>query len=80
MKHSTAKNMTVSSNLKYYLRRRGMTQRELAKLIGVTESAVCHYVKGNRQPSLARATEIASVLDIPVDFLAKELDRHANVA
>ena len=33
------------------LKEKNMTQKQLAKLTGVTESALSHYVKGDRIPS-----------------------------
>lgn len=50
----------------------GMTQRELAKELGVTEASVSLYVNGNRIPRTARLISIAERLDTTVDYLVGE--------
>ncbi len=36
------------------------SQRELASIVGVTESAMCHYLKGDREPSAKILVNIAN--------------------
>ena len=48
---------------------RKMTQKDLASLSGVTESAISHYLKGNRIPRGATLIKIANALDTTTDYL-----------
>ena len=47
----------------------GMTQKEVATAIGVTESAYCGYETGKRQPDVLKIKQIAEVLGTTGDFL-----------
>ncbi len=47
----------------------GMTQKEVATAIGVTESAYCGYETGKRQPDVIKIKQIAEVLGTTGDFL-----------
>lgn len=46
---------------------RGITQRKLAKDLGLSESAIAMYEIGKRVPSLARAKEIAKYFGVAVE-------------
>lgn len=41
---------------------RGLSQRETAKLLGISQAAYCRYETGLRDPGLKMAKEIARVL------------------
>lgn len=51
------------------LKTKKMTQRDLAKEVGVTDSAMSHYVKGDRIPRAAVILKIANVLETTPDYL-----------
>ena len=51
------------------LRERGMTQKDLADITGLTQSAVSHYIKGDRMPRGDSLFRIAEALHISVDEL-----------
>lgn len=46
-----------------------MTQNQVAKAIGVTESTYCGYETGKRQPDPMKISAIASVLGVSGDYL-----------
>lgn len=48
---------------------RKMTQKDLASLSGVTESAISHYLKGDRIPRGTTLIKIANALDTTTDYL-----------
>lgn len=47
----------------------GISQRELATLIGVTETTISRYIKGTREPKIEILSNLAKVLDTTVDYL-----------
>lgn len=47
----------------------GMTQKELAKFIGVTKQTIINYEKGTTDPSWERLEDIAKALKVDVDAL-----------
>ena len=61
---------TFSDTLQQLLKKRGMTQSELARKTGITVSAISNYVRDGVDPSLSKALLIADALDVPIDVLA----------
>lgn len=59
---------------------RGMTQKELALAANITESAISHYVKGDRVPRGVNLIKIAKALGTTTDYLLNqdELMKHEN--
>ena len=51
------------------LQKRGMTQKELASRIGVTEAVVSRYVSGDRDPKPEVLANIATALNTTSDYL-----------
>lgn len=51
------------------IKEKGITQRELASKVGVTEASMSRYIKGERVPSGPIVVNIAKELGISVDYL-----------
>lgn len=51
------------------LKRQGMTQKELAERIGVTEAVISRYVSGDREPKPDTLANLATALHTTSDFL-----------
>lgn len=51
------------------LQKRGMTQKELALRIGVTEAVVSRYISGDRDPKPDALANIATALNTTSDYL-----------
>ena len=49
----------------------GMSQRELADKLGITEVSLSRYIKGERIPRATVVIGIAKVLDVSVEWLLK---------
>lgn len=62
-------NMEMSKRIVEILEALNMTQKELAKLSGITESAISHYVKGDRVPRGVNLKKIALALGTTSDYL-----------
>lgn len=56
------------------LKEKNMTQKQLAKLTGVTESALSHYVKGDRIPSGDALANIACALSTTANYILGKED------
>lgn len=50
-------------------RRRCSSDMHLARLLGITPSALSHYRRGVRRPSLEHCDELARLLEIDVDHV-----------
>lgn len=59
----------LGSRITETLQRRGMTQKELAGRIGVTEAVMSRYVSGDREPKPDVLANIATALHTTSDFL-----------
>ena len=51
------------------LQKRGMSQKELALRIGVTEAVISRYISGDREPKPDVLANIATALHTTSDFL-----------
>lgn len=51
----------------------GLTQKELAGVIGISESAVCRILQGKRGLSLPNASRLAKFLKISTDAVFAEI-------
>jgi transcriptional regulator with XRE-family HTH domain len=47
----------------------GYTQKEFADMIGISEGALCRYLKDNREPKLEVIANMATALNTTTDFL-----------
>ena len=51
------------------LQQSGLTQKELALKIGVTEAAISRYINGEREPKLDVISNMATALHTTTDYL-----------
>ena len=58
-------------HLKEIRKRKGVSQKELAELLGITPSALCQYEKGKRTPKIALLIKISEVFDCTLDELMR---------
>ncbi len=63
-KHFPMGKPSVSELLALSLEERGMTQRELAKEIGISPSRISDYMTGRADPTLKIARQLCLILDI----------------
>ena len=63
--------MKLSKNLMRILSEKGVTQRELAAAVGVTEMFMSYVVNGYKFPSLAITVRMAEYLGVTLDELVK---------
>ena len=61
--------MTMGDRIKLHRERRGLTLTELSEKIGVTESAICKWEKGDTEPSLINAISVADFFNLSLDCL-----------
>ena len=59
-------------------RERGLTQRELARRLGLSQATICSYEAGRKHPSLQRLSTLARALRVPEGELAPLLPERAT--
>ena len=63
--------MFKRDKLKEFMQAKGLNNSELARKIGVTEKHVRDILGGIKQPSLARASELAELMGCSIDDLVE---------
>lgn len=61
--------MIFGKRLKEARQKKGLTQEELAKQIGVAKSTLTGYEKGNREPDFFKIKKLTEILDVNADYL-----------
>lgn len=65
---------STGERIKVLLKEKKMTQKQLAELSGVTESALSHYIKGDRIPSGVASVNVAYALSTTVNYILGKED------
>lgn len=65
---------STGERIKTLLKEEKMTQKQLAELSGVTESALSHYIKGDRIPLGVVSANIAYALRTTVNYILGKED------
>lgn len=66
--------MSDGENIRNIRKRKGLTQEELGRLLGVGKSAVSRWESGERDVTLGTIRSIASALGVPLEWLVEGLD------
>ena len=61
--------MNIGARILTLLKQNGMTQRELANQIGVTEVSISRYISGARMPKANIVVYMADALNTTTDFI-----------
>ena len=62
----------LHKNILNLMRKKGITQRQLARETNLTEAAISHYVNGDRTPRIDILERISQVLDSTLGEIASE--------
>lgn len=57
------------NNLKYFRKKAGKTQKEVAEILGIVQQAYGHYESGRRQVPVENLTKLADLYGVSVDDL-----------
>lgn len=75
-----ARSMTY--RIKEMLDEKNISQKQLSEITGITESAISHYIKGDRVPRGTNLVKIAKALGTTADDLLsgdKEMDKESDL-
>ena len=59
----------LGNRLKGLRNKKGMTQKELADMLGVTDGAVGMWERGRREPGGDKLLQLARIFGVSVDYL-----------
>ena len=60
---------TFGDRIQKLMKEKGYSQKELAQMIGVTESAMSRYIKNEREPKIDIIANFATALGTTTDYL-----------
>ena len=60
---------SIGQRIKYYRKKAGLSQKDLAAEIGMSSNAVCHYERDYREPNILMLAGIAKALKVSGDAL-----------
>ena len=63
--------MGLIENIEAFLEREYMSQKAVADQVGVSEAAICQFLRGTRQPSFVTGLRIAEVIGCRPEELYK---------
>ena len=55
--------------LKQLIQETGVSQRQVAEAIGLSEPALNHYINGRREPDIATLIKLADYFGVSIDYL-----------
>ncbi len=61
--------MIIGSRIREERLKRGLTQEELGKLIGVSKVAISHYERGEEQPKVERLSKLVEILNLTPNYI-----------
>lgn len=64
--------MSFNTRLKEARKNAGMTQAELAEILGIAKSTLSGYESGSSEPSVAMTAQIMRALDVSANFLYQD--------
>lgn len=68
------KNTLFSKQLRKALYEKGLTQKELAKMIVVQKPMISRWVTGDRTPNFGSLQKIANALNLPLSYFNQNVD------
>lgn len=60
----------IGARIEKLLKEKHITQKDLAMMVGVTESALSRYINNEREPKIEVLANIATALDTTIDYLS----------
>ena len=74
------KNKIDNKRLESIMIEKGLNQKTLSNMVGVTESAISYYLAGIRSPKGAILLNIANALGVSVDYLKGKTNERNSTA
>ena len=57
----------------------GLTQSKLAKLLGVNQTAIGKYERGDLEPNIENLIKLSNIFEVSVDYLIGSVDDFGNI-
>ncbi|TDM48257.1 XRE family transcriptional regulator [Macrococcoides goetzii] len=70
----------LSKNLQELMHKRGIDQLDLAKEIGVSQSSISQWIKGNKYPRIDKIQLLADFFNVPKSRITEEYPQPETIA
>lgn len=60
---------SVGKNIRRLRKRKDLLQRDLARLLNVSQNAISLYEKGKREPGIENLIKLCDIFDVSLDYL-----------
>lgn len=67
------------TRIEYERRRAGLTQKQLAEMIGVTTGTVSFWETGTHEPASSKLYSISKALNVPMESLVGDIEARVGV-
>lgn len=61
--------MNFAENLKSLRNFKQLTQKDLAKLLGLSPNCICEWEKSRSEPSISSIIKLSDIFDVSIDYL-----------
>ena len=68
----------LGNRIEEKMKKQKLSQKDLALMVGVTESALSRYIHGERAPKLDVLANMATALNTTVDYLVTGMEEETN--
>ena len=68
--------MKFNENLKELRLAKGVSQKDVATFLGLTQKAYCFYELGTREPSLHTLIKLCDYFEVTADYLLGRVDNY----
>ena len=73
-------NETLGGRIERLIRENNLSQKDFAKDVGTTESAICRYLKDERMPRIDILSNMATALGVSLDYLVTGKESKENMS
>lgn len=67
--------MNWNEKVKYLMKKKGINQKQLSALSGITESSISRYLAGNKNPRMDIIVNVAKALDVSTDYFLEDEEK-----
>ena len=71
---------TLGGRIQRLIRENNLSQKDFAKDVGTTESAICRYLKDERMPRIDILSNMATALGVSLDYLVTGKESKENMS
>ena len=71
---------TLGGRIERLIRENNLSQKDFAKDVGTTESAICRYLKDERTPRIDILSNMATALGVSLDYLVTGKESKENMS